>query len=112
MLGSPKFDEKTGEHVRVKKAFHPKDGTIFEFMICPPNDESKVIKSSLLAIPEPKIKRCNDINSEITEVEFELVETLLQEASIEGYSLSYSSEDFPNKFSLSRISPSHCPICD
>jgi len=27
-------------------------------------------------------------------------------------SLSYPSENFPNKFSLSRISPSHCLICD
>ena len=54
----------------------------------------------------------NDIVSETTDAEFELVETLLQEANIEGYSLSYPSENFPDKFPLSRISPSHCPICD
>jgi len=33
MLGSPKYNEKTEEHIRVKKAVHPKDGTIFDFMI-------------------------------------------------------------------------------
>ncbi|GET59872.1 highly derived D5-like helicase-primase [Rhizophagus irregularis DAOM 181602=DAOM 197198] len=112
MLGSPKYNEKTGEHVRVKKAIHPKDGSVFDFMIRPPNDESEVVKSSLLDIPEPKVQRFDDTNSETTEAEFELVEELLQEANIEGYSLSYPSENFPNKFPLSRISPSHCPICD
>src|SRR2546423_5228202 len=100
MLGSPKYKEETKEHVRVKKAFHPKDGTIFDFMIRPPNDESKVIKSSLLAVPEPEVKRCNDINSEITEVE--LVEKLLEEASIEGFNLSFPSEQSPDVFSLKR----------
>ena len=33
MLGSPKYNEKTEEHIRVKKAICPKDGTIFDFMI-------------------------------------------------------------------------------
>jgi hypothetical protein len=118
MLGSPKYNEKTGEHVREKKAIQPKDGTIFDFMIRPPNDESEVVKSSLLEaserrdILEPKVQRIDDTNSETTKAEFELVETLLKEAGIEGYSLSYPSENFPNKFPLSRISPSHCPICD
>ncbi|EXX53577.1 hypothetical protein RirG_242620 [Rhizophagus irregularis DAOM 197198w] len=112
MPGSPKYNEKTGEHVRVKKAIHPKDGSVFDFMICPPNDELEVVKSSLLDIPEPKVQRFDDTNSEITEAEFELVEGLLQEANIEGYSLSYPSENFPARFPLSRLSPSHCPICD
>ena len=113
MLGSPKYNEKTGEQVRVKKAIHPKDGSVFDFMIRPPNDESEVIENSpLLAVPEPKVQRIDDTNTETTEAEFELVETLLKEASIEGYSLSYPSDNFPDKFPLSRISPSHCPICD
>ncbi|PKK43748.1 hypothetical protein RhiirC2_722757, partial [Rhizophagus irregularis] len=113
MLGSPKYNEKTGEHFRVKKAIQPKDGTIFDFMIRPPNDESEIIKNSpLLVVLEPKVQRIDDTNSETTEAEFELVETLLKEAGIEGYNLSYPSENFPNKFPLSRISPSHCPICD
>ena len=51
-------------------------------------------------------------SSTTTEAKLELVETLLQEANIEGYSLSYPSENFPDKFSLSRLSSSHCPICD
>ena len=93
ILGTPKFDEKTGSHIRVKKAIHPKDGSVFDFMIRPPNDESEVIDNSpLLAVSEPEVKRCNDINSEITEVEFELVEKLLEEASIEGFNLSFPSE--------------------
>ena len=33
MLGLLKYNEKTEEHIRVKKAVHPKDGTIFDFMI-------------------------------------------------------------------------------
>ncbi|PKY59483.1 hypothetical protein RhiirA4_482267 [Rhizophagus irregularis] len=112
MLGSPKYNEKMGEHVRVKKAIQPKDGTIFDFMIHPPNDESEVVKSFFSDILKPKVQKFDDTNSETTEAEFELVETLLKEAGIEGYSLSYPSENFPNKFPLSRISPSHCAICD
>ncbi|PKY35374.1 hypothetical protein RhiirB3_456095 [Rhizophagus irregularis] len=53
MLGSPKYNEKTEEHICVKKAICPKDRTIFDFMICSPNDDSKVINSPLLAISEP-----------------------------------------------------------
>src|SRR6266496_6686534 len=112
MLGSPKYKEKTKEHVRVKKAFHPKDGTIFDFMIRPSNDESKVIKSSLLAIPKPEVKRCNDINSEITEVEFKLVEKLLEKASIEGFNLSFPSEQSSDIFSLKHIALSYCSLYD
>ncbi|GBC52016.2 hypothetical protein GLOIN_2v1770262 [Rhizophagus irregularis DAOM 181602=DAOM 197198] len=41
MFGSPKYNEKTEEHIRVKKAICPKDRTIFDFMICSPNDDSK-----------------------------------------------------------------------
>src|SRR2546421_2014053 len=53
MLGSPKYNEKTEEHVRIKKAICPKDGSIFNFMIRPPNDESEIIDNShLLAVPE------------------------------------------------------------
>jgi len=92
IVGTSKFIEETGKHIRVKKAINSKDGTIFDFMIRPPNDESKVIKSSLLAVSELEIKRCNDINSEITEVEFKLGEKLLEEASIEGFNLSFLSE--------------------
>ena len=81
-------------------------------MIRLPNDESEVVKSPLLAVPEMESVKYANISNETTIAEFELVETLLQEASIEGYSLLYLSEDFPNKFPLSRISPSYCPICD
>ena len=81
-------------------------------MIHPSNDESEVIKSSFLAILEPEVKRCNDINSEITEIEFELVEKLLEEASIKGFNLSFPSEQSSDIFSLKRIAPSYCSLCD
>ena len=55
MLGTPKFDEKTGSHMQVKKAVHPKNGTVFDFMLCPSNDESEVVDSSLLAIPKAEM---------------------------------------------------------
>ena len=82
-------------------------------MIRPPNDESKVIENSpLLVVLKAEIEGCSNTNNVTTDTEFELVETLLQEASIEGYNLSYPSDNFPDKFPLSRISPSHCPLCD
>ncbi|PKK56224.1 hypothetical protein RhiirC2_800485, partial [Rhizophagus irregularis] len=68
-----------------KKAVQPKNGSVFDFMIRPPNDESEVVDSPLLAIPETEIGRYSNINNVTTDAEFELVETLLQEASIEGY---------------------------
>jgi len=62
-------------------------------MIHPPNDESDVIDNNpLLVLSEPEVKRCNDINSKITKVEFELVEKLLEEVSIKGFNLSFPSE--------------------
>ncbi|RIA82409.1 hypothetical protein C1645_835392, partial [Glomus cerebriforme] len=116
MLGSPKFDEKTGEHVHVKKPVHPKDGTLFDFMIRPPNNESEVAKSPLLALSELEVRRCNVTNNETTEaeleLELELVEKLLQEASIEGFNLSFPSEQSPDVFSLKRITSSYCSLCD
>ncbi|PKC03974.1 hypothetical protein RhiirA5_379753 [Rhizophagus irregularis] len=112
MLGSLKYNEKTEEHIQVKKAMHPKDGTIFDFMIRLPNDESEITESPLLIIPEPEMGRCPNINNVTINAELELVEELLQEANIEGYSLSYPSENFPDKFPLSHLSPSYCPICD
>ncbi|RIA82546.1 hypothetical protein C1645_835199 [Glomus cerebriforme] len=116
MLGSPKYDEETKEHICVKKAIYPKNGSIFDFMLLHPNNDSEIKDSSLLAVLKPEVKRFpvknNDIISETTEAEFEVVETLLKEAGIEGYNLSYPSDKFPNKFLLSRISPSDCPLCD
>ena len=113
ILGTSKFDEKTGSHIRVKKAIHPKDGSVFDFMIRSPNDESEVIDNSpLLVVPELEVKRCNDINSETTEVEFKLVEKLLEEISIKEFNLSFPSEQSPDVFSLKRIASSYCSLCD
>src|SRR4051794_35551246 len=83
-------------------------------MIRPPNDESEVVESPLL---EPEVKSCpkgnNDMNSEKTsQVEFDFVESLLRDNYIEGYTLSFPSDNTPHLFPLSCNSPSHCPLCD
>lgn len=90
MLGSPKFVGETNEHVRVKRALHPKNGTVFDFMIRPPSDESPVIESPLLNAPETNFA---NINSETTQVKFKMIERLLKEHNIEGFNLSCSSDD-------------------
>ena len=77
IFGTPKFDEKTGSHMRVKKAVQPKNGSVFDFMIRLPNDELEVVDSPLLAILETEMGRCSNINNITTDVEFELVEILL-----------------------------------
>ncbi|RIA98845.1 hypothetical protein C1645_812335 [Glomus cerebriforme] len=60
------------EHIHVKKAVHPKNGTIFNFIFRSPNDESKVINSPLLAILKAEMGRCPSINNITTDVEFKL----------------------------------------
>ncbi|CAB4399818.1 unnamed protein product [Rhizophagus irregularis] len=69
-------------------------------MIRPPNDESEVVKSSLLDIPEPKVQIFDNTNSETSQAELELVEKLLEEASIEGFDLSFPLDDSLTSFSL------------
>jgi hypothetical protein len=94
MLRSPKYNEKIEEHIRVKKAIRPKDGSIFNFMICPPNDESEIIENSpLLVVPKSESISHSNMGVDATEVELELVEKLLKEANIEGFNLSYPSKD-------------------
>ncbi|PKK55328.1 hypothetical protein RhiirC2_802696, partial [Rhizophagus irregularis] len=114
ILGTPKYDKKTDKHVRIKKVIRPKDGSIFDFMIRPPNDDSRVIDSPLLVVPESEVNRCskenNDTSSETTQADFDFVESLLGENGIEGYTLSFPSDNIPDLFPLTRNSPSHCPI--
>ncbi|CAG8766970.1 365_t:CDS:10 [Cetraspora pellucida] len=113
MLGSSKYKEETKEHIRVKKAIHPKDETIFDFMIRLSNDESEVIESPLLDVSENISRRkCSIMSNITTEAKFKLAETLLKETNIEGYNLSFLSENFSDKFLLSCISSSYCPLCD
>ncbi|PKY30168.1 hypothetical protein RhiirB3_447115 [Rhizophagus irregularis] len=112
MLGSPKYDEKTKKHVRVKKGILPKDGTVYDFMLRTPNDKSRDIDSPLLVVPEIKTARHDNGNNEITQAEFAELEKLLKENNIEGYNLSYPSDNKPDIFPLTRVSPSHCPLCD
>ncbi|GBC19613.2 hypothetical protein GLOIN_2v1770262 [Rhizophagus irregularis DAOM 181602=DAOM 197198] len=63
---------------------------------------------------KPEIRRCNDTNNKITEakLKLKLVEKLLQKASIEVFDLSYLSETFSDIFSLKRIVPSYCSLCE
>src|SRR6266498_3087082 len=113
MLELPKYNEKTEEHVRIKKAICPKNGSIFDFMICPPNDESEIVKSPLLDVSELEVKKYNDTNSEkITQAEFNFVKSLLRDSYIEGYTLSFPSDNTLYLFPLSHNSPSYCPLCD
>ena len=77
------------------------------------NDKSEIIDNSpFLTVSKMKNIKYANISNETTIAEFELVKILLQEASIKGYSFSYSSENFPDKFPLLCISSLHCPICD
>jgi len=112
ILGSSKYDEKTKEHVSVKKAMHPKDGTIFDFMIRPPNDESEIAKSLLLVIRELEVKGCNNTNGEMTQAEFDFVKTLLRDNCVEGYILLLPSDNIPDLFPLTCNSLSYYPLCD
>ncbi|RIA88306.1 hypothetical protein C1645_826570 [Glomus cerebriforme] len=114
IVGMPKFIEETGEYVCVKKAIFSKDGTIFNFMLRPPNNKSEVIESPLLAVSKPEVKRYNDTNNKITEAELKLklVKKLFQKASIEEFDLSYLSETSSDIFSLKQIAPSYYSLCD
>lgn len=115
MLRSPKFNEETKEHVRVKKVNLPKNGTsIYDFMLHPPNDKSQVVDSPLLTACIPKVEavKCNNRTCKATQVELELVEKLLEKNIIKGYNLSYLSDNKPDIFLLTRASPSHCLLCD
>ncbi len=95
-----------------EKAINPKDGTIFNFIIYLSNNKSKVIKNSFLTVSKSEVKRCNDINSKIIKVEFELIEKLLEEASIEGFNLSFPLEQSFYIFSLKCITLSYYLLCD
>ncbi|RHZ47866.1 hypothetical protein Glove_566g28 [Diversispora epigaea] len=115
MLGTPKIIKETNEHVRPKRAVMPEDGTIFDFMLRPPNDEVPVIDSSLLIVPEPvstRIYNSHNKATDITEVELELLESLLKEANIEGYELLPPTDKFPDTFPLKHITSSHYPLCE
>ena len=65
ILESSKYNKKTKKHIRIKKAIHPKNEIIFDFMIYLPNDKSEVVESLLLVNPKTEVKRCNNTNSEI-----------------------------------------------
>ncbi|GES83164.1 hypothetical protein GLOIN_2v1877063 [Rhizophagus clarus] len=98
MLGSPKYNKKTEEHIHVKKAIRPKDRSVFDFMICPPNDESKVIENSpLLVVPKAKMR---DPGTRNPTLKFTINETTLDREK------KLSS---PTKLDQSRISdPNDC----
>ena len=75
MLGTPKVIEikcektgkKTYKHERVKRALYPENKDVFDFMLCPPNDEAPVIDSSLLSISEHVATKISNICTETTE---------------------------------------------
>src|SRR6266540_2884232 len=100
MLKSFKYNEKTEKYMHVKKAIHPKDETIFDFMIHLSNNELEVIKSPLLDIAELEVKRYNDINSKTIQAEFNFVKSLLKDNCIKGYTLSFLSDNISDLFLL------------
>ncbi|RHZ76066.1 hypothetical protein Glove_207g25 [Diversispora epigaea] len=119
--------KETNEHVRSKRTVMPEDGTIFDFMLRPPNDEAPVIESPFLPVPEsetsrisntdiePETTKISNADAETTEaigIELGLVVKLLKEFDIRGYELSPPRENFPNTFPLKRIAPVYCPLCD
>ena len=119
MLGTPKFIEKTNEHERVKKAIFPKDSSVFDFMLRPPNDEAPVIDSPILGIlkektliEDRKMPEKIKIDAGTIGSEVEYIEKLLEEYKIEGFEVLYSSPTLPNVFPLNRIAESRCPLCN
>ncbi|RHZ51136.1 hypothetical protein Glove_482g83 [Diversispora epigaea] len=84
-------------------------------MLRPPNDEAPVIDSPLLIVPEPATSRIYNSHNkatDTTDVELELLESLLKDANIEGYELLSPTDKFPDTFPLKRIAPAYCPLCD
>ncbi|RIB08844.1 hypothetical protein C2G38_2210559 [Gigaspora rosea] len=143
MLNTPKVIEikcnesgkKSYKHIRPKRAIFPKDSSVFDFMLRPPNDETPVIDSPILnslksdvnnspiSIPglninienssisvSELIRICNN-SIESSETELQLVKELLEHANISGYEVSYPTENYPNTFYLKHITPSNCPLC-
>ncbi|RHZ81773.1 hypothetical protein Glove_117g269 [Diversispora epigaea] len=88
ILGAPKIIEKTNEYVRPKKAVGLKDGTIFNFMLYPPNDDAPVIDTHLLIVPKKTVKNSKSENGTI-EVEVDYIEKLLKIVNIEDFDVLY-----------------------
>lgn len=76
ILGTPKFIEKTGEHIRIKKARCPKDRDVFDFMPRPPHDNSPVVDSPILEVMARPKNYENDAGTIGSEVEY--IERLLK----------------------------------
>jgi len=108
----PKFNEKTSEHIHVKKLVYLNNKTTIDFMLRLCNNESEVINDSFLAVLELKVSSPININDEITQIEYETVEKLLKEKNIEGYNLLYPSDNKPDLFSLLCVSLLYCPLCN
>ncbi|RHZ54551.1 hypothetical protein Glove_426g27 [Diversispora epigaea] len=111
MLGTPKIIKETNEHVRPKRAVIPENGTIFDFMLRPPNDEVPVIDSPFLEIPEEIVKNSKADNGTIG-AEVDYVEKLLKVMNIEGFDVLYPTPVSLDIFTLRRITGSHCPLCN
>src|SRR5437773_12182104 len=79
------------------------------------NNESKVIKSPLLVLPENKqtvqFQKFDNEISKTSQTEFKLVERLLKDNNIKGYNLSYSTNSISDIFSLIRVSLLYCLLC-
>ncbi|RHZ87250.1 hypothetical protein Glove_38g61 [Diversispora epigaea] len=125
ILGTPKIIKETNEHVRPKRAVIPENGTIFDFMLRPPNDEAPVIiVLSYLSRNQKQVEFLIWILNQRRQkfltlmlklaigIELGLVIKLLEEFDILRYELSPPRENFPNTFPLKRIAPAYCPLCE
>src|SRR4051812_17897287 len=98
-----------------KKALLPKNETVYDFMLRPSNDVSKVIESPLLVLPENtqtiQFQKFDNEISEASQTKFELVERLLKNNNIKSYNLSYPTDSISDIFLLVHVSPSYCSLC-
>ncbi|CAJ0645597.1 11494_t:CDS:1 [Entrophospora sp. SA101] len=112
ILGTPKIVKETGKHVCVKKPSYPKDSSVFNFMLCPPHDESPVVDSLILDVQEAKASKNGKSEARTFGSEVEFIERLLEEYKIEGFEVLYPSLALPNIFPLNRRTESQCPLCN
>ena len=76
------------------------------------NDDSPVVDSPILDFSEEKMsKKCEGDTGTIG-AEVEYIERLLGVINIEGFDVLYPTPVSQNIFTLRRISPSYCPLCN
>ncbi|CAG8701196.1 24735_t:CDS:2, partial [Cetraspora pellucida] len=110
--------KKLYKHICPKRAIFPKDGTVFDFMLCLPNDKAPVIDNPILvlkdkmSIEDRSIPEKNKIDARTIEAEVNYIEKLLNEMNIKSFDVLYPTTVSPDIFTLRNITGSHCPLCN